>query len=349
MSTPAPLRIIIVGLGARARTWLRVVEENPDMEIVALCDPDPAARARAAEQFPRVAMGESLADVVGTGADAVLLVTPPGGREQQIETACKAGLAILAEKPLADSVTTAARYVEMAEDAGVHLIVGLNFRYLAVTQEKKRLLTSGAIGKAEFGRFIYERWRDGTQDWLNSYPLTMDHPMLWEQSIHHFDLMRYVYEDEPAYIQAHTFNPSWTMYEGDTNVAALIGFEGGMHVTYQGTWQAGHDPMNFKWRTDGSEGIVEQRAMFGDLAWAKRMDPELTPVDLPPHEAWITDATALLKSFVATLRGTAAPECTGRDHLQSLFMLQGCILASDRRATVTIDEIRAQTTSKEKP
>lgn len=349
MSTPAPLRIIIVGLGARARTWLRVVEENPDMEIVALCDPDPAARARAVEQFPQVAMGESLSDVVGTAADAVLLVTPPGGREQQIETACNAGLAILAEKPLADSVTTAARYVEMAEDAGVHLIVGLNFRYLAVTQEKKRLLTSGAIGKAEFGRFIYERWRDGTQDWLNSYPLTMDHPMLWEQSIHHFDLMRYVYEDEPAYIQAHTFNPSWTMYEGDTNVAALIGFEGGMHVTYQGTWQAGHDPMNFKWRTDGSEGIVEQRAMFGDLAWAKRMDPELTPVDLPPHEAWITDATALLKSFVATLRGTAAPECTGRDHLQSLFMLQGCILASDRRATVTIDEIRAQTTSKEKP
>lgn len=344
-----PLRLIIVGLGARARTWLKVVQANPDLRIVALCDPDPAARARAEDQFPDLPIGAQISDIIGTDADAVLLATPPGGREAQIEAACKAGLAILAEKPLSDNVVTAARFVEMAEDAGVHLIVGLNFRYLAVTREMKRLLTEGCIGTPEFGRFIYERWRDGTQDWLNKYPLTMDHPMLWEQSIHHFDLMRHVYDTEPAHIQAHTFNPSWTMYKGDTNVSALIAFENGMSVTYQGTWQAGHDPMNFKWRTDGSKGIVEQRAMFGDLAWARRMDPELTPVPLPPHEPWITDATELLKSFVATVRGSAPPECTGRDHLQSLFMLQACILASDRRAAVEIDEIRALTISKEIP
>lgn len=341
------LRLIIVGLGARARTWLKVVQGNTDLQIVALCDPDPAACARAADQFPNLPIGADITDIIDTDADAVLLATPPGGREVQIEVACKAGLAILAEKPLSDNIVTAARFVDMAEAASVHLIVGLNFRYLAVTQEMRRLLISETIGTPEFGRFIYERWRDGTQEWLNSYPLTMDHPMLWEQSIHHFDLMRYVYGTEPAYIQAHTFNPSWTMYAGDTNVSALIAFENGMTVNYQGTWQAGHDPMNFKWRTDGSEGIVEQRAMFGDLAWAKRMEPDLMPVPLPPHEPWITDATALLKSFVATCRGTAPPECTGRDHLQSLYMLQACILASDRRATVTIDEIRALTTSKE--
>jgi predicted dehydrogenase len=342
-----PLRLIIVGLGARARTWIKVVQANPDLEIVALCDPDPAARDKEAEHFPCLPIGADITDVIGTAADAVLLVTPPGGREGQVEAACKAGLAILAEKPLSDSIITAAQFVEMAEDVGVPLVVGLNFRYLAVTQEMRRLLQSGSIGTPEFGRFIYERWRDGTQDWLNSYPLTMDHPMLWEQSIHHFDLMRYVYNTEPAYIQAHTFNPSWTMYKGDTNVSALIAFENGMSVTYQGTWQAGHDPMNFKWRTDGSEGIVEQRAMFGDLAWAKRMQPELTPILLPKHVAWFTDAEALLRSFVNGLRGNIPPECTGRDHLQSLFMLEACILASDRRAAVTIEEARALTTLKE--
>ena len=344
-----PLRLIIVGLGARARTWLQVVGANPDIEIVALCDPDPAVCARAADTFPDLPIGADVSDVIGTAADAVLLATPPGHRETQIETCCKAGLAILAEKPLSDDVATAARFVEMAETAGVHLIVGLNFRYLAVTQEMRRLLTTGAIGRPEFGRFIYERWRDGTQVRLNKYPLTMDHPMLWEQSIHHFDLMRYVYGTEPMRVQAHTFNPSWTMYAGDTNVSALIAFENGMNVNYQGTWQAGHVPMNFNWRTDGSEGIVVQRAMFGDLAYARRMDPELTPVPLPPHDAWITDAVELLKSFVSTCRGDGAQECTGRDHLQSLFMLQACIFASDRRACVDIEEIRNLSQSKEFP
>lgn len=344
-----PLRLIIVGLGARARTWLQVVDANPDVEIVALCDPDQVARDRAAELYPTVPIGADITDIVGTAADAVLLCTPPGGREAQIETCCAHGLAILAEKPLSNDVVMAARFVEMAEAAGVHLIVGLNFRYLSVTKNMVRLLDAGTIGVPEFGRFIYERWRDGTQDWLNSYPLTMDHPMLWEQSIHHFDLMRYVYKTEPAYIQAHTFNPSWTMYASDTNVSALIAFENGLTVNYQGTWQSGHEPMNFNWRTDGSEGIIVQRAMFGDLVYAKRMTPEMTQVPLPEHIAWITDATELLKSFVATCRGTAAPECTGRDHLQSLFMLQACILASDRRATVDIAEIRALTNLKETP
>lgn len=343
----SPIRLIIVGLGARSRTWVQVAMANPDIEIAALCDPDPAARACAAETFPNVPIGADIAEIIGTGADAVLLCTPPGNRDAQIEACCASGLAILAEKPLSDSIVSAARFVDMAEEANVPLIVGLNFRYLAVTQAMRNLLRGGTIGKPEFGRFIYERWRDGTQDWLNSYPLTMDHPMLWEQSIHHFDLMRYVYDGEPAYIQAHTFNPSWTMYEGDTNVSALIAFENGMSVNYQGTWQSGHEPMNFNWRTDASEGIVVQREMFGDLAYAKRMDAELTEIPLPEHKAWITDATALLASFVSTLRGTSAPACTGRDHLQSLFMLEACILASDRRATVWIDEVRALTTSKE--
>jgi predicted dehydrogenase len=276
-----PFRLIIVGLGARSRTWLEVVQASSDIEIVALCDPDSAARDRAADRFPNIPIRSAVSEVVETAADAILLCTPPKGREAQIKAACDHGLAILAEKPLADDVVTAARYVETAEAAGVHLIVGLNFRYLSVTQKMHNLLHSGAIGTPEFGRFTYERWRDGTQDWLNSYPLTMDHPMLWEQSIHHFDLMRYVYDAEPIYIQAHTFNPSWTMYAGDTNVSALIAFENGMTVNYQGTWQSGHEPMNFDWRTDASNGIVVQREMFGDLVWATRLQTEVTRLPLP--------------------------------------------------------------------
>lgn len=338
------LRLIIVGLGARARIWLKVGCDNPNVQIVALCDPDPNARAKAGETYPGLPIGTTLADVIGTQADAVLLCSPPGGREAQIEACCKAGVAILAEKPLADDITIAARYVEMAEAAGVHLIVGLNFRYLAVTQAMRRLLQDQTFGSPGFGRFTYERWRDGTQDWLNSYSLTMDHPMLWEQSIHHFDLMRYVYGTEPVLIQAHTFNPSWTMYAGDANVSALIAFENGLTVNYQGTWQSGHLPMNFSWRTDCSEGVVVQREMFGDLAVARRMESEMTPVPLPKNTPWISDATELLKMFVATCRGSP-PECTGRDHLQSLQMLQGCILASERRATVEIEEINAKLTS----
>lgn len=338
-----PLSIAVVGLGARARTWLQVIAANPDLRIAALCDPDPAARGRAQVQFPGTPVVATVADALATRPDAVLLCTPPSGRAAQIEAACRAGVAILAEKPLADSLTEAASFVRMAEDAGIPLIVGLNFRYLAVTQAKRDLLRKGAVGRPEFGRFLYERWRDGMQPHLNKYPLQMAHPMLWEQSVHHFDLMRFVYGTDARRVMADTFNPSWSQYAGDTNVAALFDFTNGMRLTYQGTWQGGLDRLDFDWRTDCTEGVVAQRDMFGDLQMAQREQRALAPVPLPPHEPWISDASGLLASFVSTLRGTAAPECTGRDHLQSLAMLEACIAASARGEPVWLEEFAGLT------
>jgi predicted dehydrogenase len=334
----APLTIAVIGLGARARTWLKVIAANPDLRLVALSDPAEAARTKAAELCPGVPVMAGLAEALQTRPDAVLLCTPPGGRAAQIEAACRAGSAILAEKPLADSLAEAAVFVRMAEDAGVPLIVGLNFRYLAVTQGKRDLLRSGAAGRPEFGRFLYERWRDGTQPQLNKYPMHMVHPMLWEQSVHHFDLMRFVYGTDARRVMAQTWNPSWSHYDGDTNVAALWDFENGMRLTYQGTWQAGLDRLDFDWRTDGSEGVVAQHSMFGDLTRGLRSEGKLSPVPLPPHEPWISDAEGLLAAFVRTLRGTAAPECTGRDHLHSLAMVEACIAASARGEAVWLEE-----------
>ena len=113
----SPLRIILVGLGARAQFWMRVIGDNPDCIIVGLVDPSEAARARALEQCPGAIASADVGLLGQLEADAVLLATPPGGREAQMQAACDAGLPILAEKPLADSVELAARYVEMAGPA----------------------------------------------------------------------------------------------------------------------------------------------------------------------------------------------------------------------------------------
>ena len=280
------VRVILVGLGARARIWRRVLTANPACRIVGLVDTNAEAVAAALAETPDAVGGSTLAEVASmTAADAVILSTPPGGRADQIAAACDAGLAILAEKPLADSVAAAEAHVARAAAAGVPLCVGLNFRYLAVTQALKALVASEQLGPPEFGHFTYERWRDGTLPHLNKYPLTMDQPMLWEQSIHHFDLMRFVYDADPVAIAARTFNPSWSMYRGDANVSALITFTRGIQVTYQGTWAGNWQRLGFNWRTECRHGIAVQADMFGALGYARRDDPELTPVSLPVRGA----------------------------------------------------------------
>ena len=334
------LRIILVGLGARAQFWMRVIRENPDCTIVGLIDPSEAARARALEQWPEAKASAGLSLIGELEADAVLLATPPGGREAQMEAAVAARLPILAEKPLADSVELAERYVEMAEAAGVPLMVGLNFRYLPVTQEALRLIDE-TLGPVEFSRFTYERWRDGRLARLNKYPLTMDQPMLWEQSIHHFDLMRYVLRSEPVEIFAKTFNPSWSMYRDDANVGALITFANGAIVNYQGTWQSNWKMPDFQWRSECARGVIVQNDQFGALNYALHDDDALTAVPLPPYEQWIDDAVALLASFVAALRGSAPLQCTGRDHLNSLRMVQACILSAETGQAIRPTDLAA--------
>ncbi len=333
------LRFVLVGIGARSRVWRRVLEEHPGCDVVGLVETDPGRLAGASAEIPGAVGGPSLEEVAGrVDADVALLCTPPGGRHGQIAAACAAGLAILAEKPLADSLADAEAHVSASAVAGIPLAVGLNFRYLAVTRALKMLFAPDRLGPPEFGRFTYERWRDGQLPRLNKYPLAMPYPMLWEQSIHHFDLMRFVYDAEPVGISARTFNPSWSMYDGHANVAALITFTGGIEVTYQGTWAGNWRTMSFDWRTECRHGIAVQREMFGDLAYARRDDPALTPVPLPEEEPWVDDARALLEDFVGHLRhGTPLP-CPGFDHLNSLRMVEACVRSASGEGTVTLHE-----------
>ena len=323
------VRVVLVGVGARARVWRRVIEQHPGSRIVGVVDVRPDAVAAAIDELPDVAGGTTLAEVAArVDADAVILATPPGGREDQIAAACDHRLAILAEKPLADSVATAEAHVAAAERAGVALAVGLNFRYLAVTRALKALVGGEPLGAPEFAHFTYERWRDGRLPHLNKYPLTMDQPMLWEQSIHHFDLMRFVYDTEPVAVIARTFNPSWSMYRGDANVAALITLANGMQVTYHGTWAGNWKPLRFEWRTECRHGVAVQADMFGALGFARRDDDALTPVALPPDEPWVADASALWREFAGHVRGDGPLPCPGRDHLASLRMVEACIQSS---------------------
>lgn len=332
------LNVVLVGLGARGKFWAEVINRSADCELVGYVDPNPVALEAAQKQFGDKPVFATLDEALRAlpETSALVLATPPEGREAQIRVACEHGVPLLVEKPLALSLDEAAKYVEIAAAAGVPLMIGLNFRYLGVTKATLELLQQGTVGEAAFGHFTYERWRDGTQARLNKYPLTMVHPMLWEQSIHHFDLMRFVYASEPVSVYCKTWNPSWSMYKDDTNVSAIFTFANGVIVNYQGTWQSGWQQPNFEWRTDCTNGVILQKDQFGELHYAQLHDTDLSAVSLPVHETWITDTEGVLAAFAASLLRDQLLEASGHDHLKSLAMIEACIVSSQEARAVDI-------------
>jgi predicted dehydrogenase len=151
--------------------------------------------------------------------------------------------------------------------------------------------------------------------------------------------MRYVYGQDPVTVQAQTWNPSWSMYASDANVAALITFDSGMIVNYQGTWQGNWSRPNFEWRTDCTEGVILQHDQFGALSYARRDELDSMPVSLPPHEMWISETVNLWDAFLNTVVDGEPLQCSGRDHLMSLAVLEACIRSSRERRAVNIAEI----------
>jgi predicted dehydrogenase len=209
----APLRLLLAGLGARGRYWRTVIEREPRAAAAAFVDPSPAARAAFAELEPDVPAFADLASALDAVAvDALVLATPPDTRDEHLDLACGRGLPLLVEKPLALDLGDRQALRRTRRTGGRPAHGGPELPLPRRHAADRAAAGLRRRGPPEFARFTYERWRDGHRPGINRYPLTMVHPMLWEQSIHHFDLLRFVYGAEPESVYARTFNPSWSMY-----------------------------------------------------------------------------------------------------------------------------------------
>jgi predicted dehydrogenase len=335
MIAKKPMRVLLAGLGNRGRMWAAILARDPQTVLGGAADVSPDARARFAAEYPAVPVYPSLDVALDAGDyDAVVLVTFPERRLDQVSRMLAAEMPLLAEKPLALDLDEAVQIVDLARRHAAPLAVGLNFRFLPVTQALRTLVAQEVVGAPGFGHFVYQRNRDGRQPHLNKYPLTMRHPMMLEQSIHHLDLIRFCYARRVESVVCRTWNPAWSMYAHDSNVHCLLGLEDGLEVNYLGTWTGGWDTMQFQWRTDCAGGIIVQRELFGDLAVARTAEPDLQPVELSPCEPFYDDSAALWRAFVAHILEDAPLSCSGADHLVTLGLCFAAIESSDSGRTV---------------
>ena len=344
----------LVGCGVRGSYWAQVLSEHPEVHLAALVDPD---TARAQELANHLDGSVTCLDVLAPAPgqwDAVVLATPPELHFEQVQLCLEQGMHVICEKPLVEEFGQAIELVRMAEEADRLLMVGMNFRYLTSSQYLRRAVKEERFGPLGFGRFDYTRQRDGHRADLNTYCLSMRHPMLLEQSVHHLDLLRYCYGEDIVRLCADSWNPPGSVYRHDSCVSVLLEFVSGARVNYLGTWTAGWNGMAFSWRSDFQRGMILQRSQFGDVVEC-RFEPELgltgsrfkepseaeilEPVSLPPQQPFFDDTRGLLDEFLGSIiRGTPL-RTSAHDHLQTLAMLQACVDSGESRAWVDISDV----------
>ena len=310
-------RIIQVGLGAMGRYWAQVVRQHPTWEPVAYVDIDQNNLVQAAhevgmdENFCFSDLDEALTKVE---ADALLDITPPDAHEKVSTTALKAGLHVLVEKPLADSLAAARRVIQVANENHKIFMVNQDYRFRPVPRTLCKLLNQGTIGKVGF---VDVEFYKGPR-FPGNFRESMDFPLLTDMCIHHFDLMRYLLQTDAKSIYVKSFQPSWSWFRGDSSVAMIIEMQNGTVITYGGSWvtKGNETPWCGNWRIEGEKGGLY---WYDEKAYRSGQEAPLDSNELVQMSR--TGIEYALDEFYQAIAENKEPETSGRDNIKSLAMV----------------------------
>jgi scyllo-inositol 2-dehydrogenase (NAD+) len=135
------------------------------------------------------------------GLDAVVIATPDKFHASAVKVAAAARKDILCEKPLALSLAEAEELLEVVSKAKVRLQVGFMRRYDPAYAAAMKRIEAGEIGVPVIFKAI-GRDKDGPP--LTAYQPNINGMLFYTNSIHDFDLARWLMQDEVAEVHAYT-------------------------------------------------------------------------------------------------------------------------------------------------
>ncbi|AFZ67851.1 putative dehydrogenase [Deinococcus peraridilitoris DSM 19664] len=341
-SDAAPLRLIQIGLGGWGRDWMNIVHKERAVRPVAWVDADITALSLAQQQgAPKEGCFTSLAEALeAQPADAVLITAGVAGHAPIALSALQMNLPVLVEKPFTENLSQASEVIAAARERQLALMVSQNYRFHPAPQLAAQIVREGTLGDIGFVEVDFRRDSARARPAPTAHH-ALPHPLLLDMAIHHFDLMRFVLGREPLRIDCQTFNPKWSPFRDPASGVATIEFEGGVVVSYRGSWASSGPvtPWAGEWRMD-AEG--------GELRWTSRDTPTpdhvtLRPLDgrprpLPLPDTGKLDRAGALAAFVQAVRDGTEPPSSGRENLGSLALALAAIRSSQERRIVELSE-----------
>jgi predicted dehydrogenase len=328
MSGPDPLPVVLVGAGNMGRAWCAAIEADPDVELVGIADIHrPSAQAAAASTGRVLPVGTDAVELAAaTGARAVVNATVPRAHHPVTASALHAGLDVLGEKPVAETVAQALSLVASARVTGRLFMVSQSRRWnpqlFALRAMAADLGAPGALTTEFFRAPHFGGFREEMAD-----------PLLVDMAIHAFDSARFVLRAEPVSAYCETHNPPWSWFAGDAAATAVFAMDTGARYTYTGSWcsPGTQTSWNGEWRLSAERGSA-------------RWDGEQDPVsDAPGPAAPVAPAgsgiEAALRAFTAAVRTGVAPMGEVHENVPSLAMVEAAVRSARTGQRVLVDDV----------
>ena len=217
----------MVGLGYWGPNLLRVLADDPAVEITWICDRDTQRLARFHRRHPLARTTANVGRLLEDPAlDAVIIATPVSTHFQLAAASLSAGKHTFIEKPLAASAALAEELISLADHADRLLMCGHTFLYSPPVRAVRHMLDAGALGELYFA----------SSSRVNLGPYRTDVSVVWDLGPHDFSILLYWFGETPLTVQATGRD---ALSSGIADIAFVsLAFPGGIVANVELSWLA---------------------------------------------------------------------------------------------------------------
>jgi UDP-N-acetyl-2-amino-2-deoxyglucuronate dehydrogenase len=325
--TDRAIRFALVGCGRISANHIDAIKvHGARAELVAVCDPDAAAReaavARAGRRPRAFASLEAL--LQGADFDAAVLATPSGLHPRQAIAAARAGRHVVTEKPMATKWDEGMAMVRECRDAGVKLFVVKQNRLNPTMQRLKKAIDGGRFGRVVMCtvNVFWTRPQSYYDDapWRGRWD--MDGGAFLNQASHYVDMLDWLVGPVDN-VHAYTATLARSIEAEDTGVMSLrlrSGALASINVTMltHGSNFEGSITVLGERGTVRIGGVAVNKVEHWQFDEARPEDAEVFDASYAPASVYGFGHPLYYDNVIATLRGEGDAQVDGYEGLRSL-------------------------------
>ena len=227
---------------------------------------------------------------------------------------------VLCEKPIADTLEAAKAMANKAKATGLPCAIIQNYRYHPNKQELARIRQEGRLGRLQHivGRYAcdYRKY----ESWGKAWRHDMDFGLLFEGSVHHFDMLRFLSGGDCDTLVGFGWNPAWSSFKHFSSGFYLMRMDNDVHTFYEGNSSAAGITNCWHreyYRAEFEEGTVE--ITDEDPVTIHRVGQPSETYQAPTVER--TGHEHLLNEFVDWLDGGPPAATRIEDNIKSFAMV----------------------------
>ena len=266
-------RVATVGIGYFSQYQYEAWQRMDEVTVEALCGRNAEKAGSNARKWGIPHTYNDVATMLDEVQPDILdIITPPDTHLAFVCEAAKRGITTICQKPVAPTFDEASALVDVAEDAGILLVIHENFRFMPWFRRTREFIEQGRLGDMHSLMFRL-RTGDGQGPcaYLDRQPYLQQMPrfLIHETGIHFIDTFRYLAgEITSVYAMTRKINP---VIAGEDAAYVLFEFENQASGLFDGSRLNDHlaDDCRLTFGEmilEGSAGVLRLDG-FGRLWW----------------------------------------------------------------------------------